>query len=203
MKKTVLLILIQIPIILFAQKNKNSKDVYIKRDIFRVGFIAPIFPDYETNAILVGSYEHGFSNSFTLYNQVGIGAYNQWFGTSVERRQSSWHVFGSSELRYYYGIKRRLKKEKVYKNYSGAYLSVQHTILSNAITVVDITKENTIQGFGMTYANLGYQIQNGKVCLGAYFGARLTEGIDYSINSYEGRTLPYMHGGISIAYVFK
>lgn len=201
--KIYLSLILFFPIVLFAQQGRNPKDVYIKRDIFRIGFITPIFPDYETHVILTGSFEHGFSNSFTFYNQVGIGTYNQWFGTSVERRQSSWHVFGSSELRYYYGIKRRIRKEKVYKNYSGAYLSVQHTLLSNAIAVVDITKEKTIQGYGMTYANLGYQIQNGKVCFGAYFGARLTEGIDYSINGYKARILPYMHGGISIVYVFK
>jgi len=147
------------------EKDIFSKD--IEKNIFRssVTFIAP---DDEGLPITF-SYEREIRKPFTVLAGAGFsfhGLYN-------ETGEFAIHGYMSAEFRYYFNLLHRVKKEKTVRNFSATYLSLQESLLSGPIALINISRENTAKEKASTFLNLGLQKQYKRGFLNIFLGPEL------------------------------
>lgn len=142
-----------------------SKD--IEKNIFRAT-LTLIAPDDEGWPLLF-SYEREIRKPFT----VVLGAGPSFRGTSNEQGELSIHGYASVELRYYFNLRHRIKKEKTVRNFSATYLSIQESLFSGPVALVNMLSENAAVGKARTFLNLGLQKQFKQGYLNLYLGPGL------------------------------
>lgn len=200
-KAKLLLAILSIPMLLLAQTNsttladKNSN--ILQNNIFRINITQAVFPIYETST-LSGVYEHRLKNAFTLLGKVGIGSSVAEFGIPTNRFQYSFHFYAAVEVRYYFTLNKRQKKEKSVYNFSCPYIAIEQNLFTNSIALINQTAKEAFKGSTRTFLNVGYQKQLGRFHFGTFIGTSLYSK-DFS-NYGQGKPL---HGGAMIGYVFK
>src|SRR4030095_12021393 len=140
----------------FTYSYAQEKDMFakdIEKNIFRASFTC-IFPDDE-GWPLTFSYEREIRKPFTLV----LGAGPSFRGTSNESGELAIHGFVSVEFRYYLNLMHRIKKEKPVRNFSAAYLSLQESLFSGPVALVNMQSRNAAEGKARTFLNLGLQKQ--------------------------------------------
>ncbi len=170
----------------------------VNSNIYRILLMQPLRPDYETDGIIAGNYEHKLINNFSMVTKIGIGAANDNFGPIENRRRTSFHLYAALEARYYFSLYRRIRKGRGVLNYSGPYLALEQNIITNYIALINKPSKSSLIGQSATYINIGYQKQWGKFYLFGFFGVplfghRFSKTIDQNIS---------LHGGTGIGYVF-
>jgi hypothetical protein len=160
-----LLSVIFLPILLCGQTNSTKstdKDLNkIQSNIYRVNITQPIFPEYET-ITLSSVYEHRIKNAFSLLGKIGIGTSVKKFGNSSNPYQTSFHFYTAVEVRYYFTLKRRQKKEKSVFNFSCPYLAIEQNLFTNPIALINQIPKDAFEGSTRTFLNLGYQNKLGN-----------------------------------------
>jgi hypothetical protein len=196
-----LLSIILLPMLLAGQANNATDNdaSRIQRNIYRIAITQAVFPNYAPNTIL-GLYERRFLNVFSLVAKLGIGAEVKKFGSSSNPYQTSFHLCSAVEGRYYFTLKKRLKKEKPVLNLSCPYISLEQNIITNPIALINQTEKEALQGTTGLFLNIGYQKQLGELYLGAFLGTRLA-GKNFS--KFDGSGINSFHGGVMVGYVFK
>jgi hypothetical protein len=147
------------------EKDMFSKD--IERNIFRASFTL-IAPDDEGSPFLF-SYEREIKRPFTIV----IGAGPSFRATSKDDGELAIHGFASAEFRYYFNLMHRIKKEKTVRNFSATYLSIQESLFSGPIALVNVLSTHAAEGKARTFLNLGIQKQYKQGFLNLYFGPGL------------------------------
>lgn len=182
-------------------KQKDYKPV-LNSDIFRISITQPLAKDYETSAIFSFSYERKIIGAVTSVSKIGCGISVKNFSPrNNENGQYSFHAFGSEELRYYFNLMHRIKKEKSVTNYSSPYISLEQNIFSNAIGLVNQNSKDAVQGSTNTYINIGFQAQPSSkhIYIAAYLGVRCG---GKSLSKFYDESISRIHGGLTIGYVF-
>ena len=147
------------------QKDMFAMD--IEKNIFRASFTL-IAPDDEGLPFLF-SYEREIRKPFTLV----ISAGPSFRGLGAGSSGYVIHGFASAELRYYFNLMRRIKKEKTVRNFSATYLSIQESLLSGPIALVNVLSVTAAKGKARTFLNLGIQKQFKQKFLNLYLGPGL------------------------------
>ncbi|MDB5211485.1 MAG: hypothetical protein JWQ30_2312 [Sediminibacterium sp.] len=200
--KNLLIIFLLFPVYLSAQvPGKSYADTgwaKVQGNIYRIVLTAPIFPDYETDGILSVQYERRLAKKITAVTQLGFGYTHDRFGPDEDPNRSTYHVFAALEARYYFSLDRRVRKMRPIVNYTGPYVSIASSVISNKVIAINPTPTKQFYGRVASYLDIGYQKQTGKFFLGAYFGIllwgkRFSDYDDYAAG---------LHGGLSVGYVF-
>lgn len=144
------------PAIIYSQKINND-NLIVNRNIFRLVATEPLDKDYETSNIVSFNYEHKIRTVFSLVSKLGIATSVKKTGTDSNPYRISFHLYSSIEGRYYFTLKRRLRKEKSILNFSGPYIGFEQNLFTNPIALINQTKKNAFEGYTATYLNLGYQ----------------------------------------------
>jgi hypothetical protein len=104
------------------------------------------------------------------------------------------------ELRYYFTLLHRIKKQKPVRNFSGLYLSAEQNVFSNPIILINEKRSDAFGGSAGAFLNIGYQKEVGKnFYFNAFFGPRLY-GADFGPDI---RSLEDYHGGLAVGVVFN
>lgn len=167
-----------------------SKD--IEKNIFRAS-ITWIIPGDEGYPITF-SYEREVRKPFTFV----IGTGPSFRGTSEGTGELAIHGFVSAEFRYYFNLLHRIRKEKTVRNFSATYLSVQESLMSGPIALMNISSENAAKGKARTFLNLGLQKQFKQGFFNIYLGPGLhfndlEKGVWVLIEDF--------HAGITLGFV--
>jgi hypothetical protein len=202
-QRNILFIILLSPFFVFAQNSKqkfnDTLTKQIQNGIYRITLTQPLTPDYET-ITLAGNYEHKLKKAFSIVGKFGVGTSVKKFGSADNPNQTSFHVFGAIETRYYFSLYRRLRKEKTVLNFSAPYISLEQNLFTNPIALINQTKKEAFEGSTRLFLNVGYQKQISKLYLGAFFGVSFLEN-DFS--KYDkGRSITPIHGGLTVGYVF-
>jgi hypothetical protein len=201
MRKYIYIItLLLAPQIVFCQSKDDSLKIVLPKNIFRVIITQPLFPDYETSVIVAGNYERGFGKNLTLSTKIGLGTSVKKFGPSTNPTQTSFHLYSSAEFKHFFLMKNRIKKQRTILKYSGPYIGVEQNLFTNPIALINQTSNEAFAGSSITFLNLGYQKQVGKLYLAAHFGVNIW-GVDLS-KQIGGRDLNTLHGGVGLGFVF-
>jgi hypothetical protein len=173
------------------QKDLFSKD--IEKNIFRttISFIAP---DDEGLPILF-SYEREIRKPFTIVLSIGPS-----FRGLLEdgSQKIAIHAFASAELRYYFNLLHRIKKEKTVRNFSATYLSLQESLLSGPIALINTSGENASNRKAGAFLNLGLQKQYKQGYLNLFLGP----GLHFNdLDKGEWVMIDDFHVGISFGFV--
>lgn len=173
------------------QKDLFSKD--IEKNIFRttISFIAP---DDEGLPILF-SYEREIRKPFTIVLSIGPS-----FRGLLEdgSQKIAIHAFASAELRYYFNLLHRIKKERTVRNFSATYLSFQESLLSGPIALINTSSENASNRKAVTFLNLGLQKQYKQGYLNLFLGP----GLHFNdLDKGEWVMIDDFHVGISFGFV--
>lgn len=169
---------------------KNSKEKLrvshdIKHNALRASLTLPILISQDP-AIIAINYEHRLGKSpFSIIGTLGTSIY--FFGSGLNRigDKIKWHLHGlfSSELRYYYTLKKRERLDKNTKNFTAGYLSLQPYYLTDPYLLIDERKEFSSGNQGV-FLNIGYQWQAGRGYIGTFFGVRLA-GTYFNAATYQ------------------
>ena len=175
----------------YAQgKDMFSKD--IEKNIFRASFTC-IIPDNE-GWPLTFSYEREILKPFTIV----IGAGPSFRATSNEKGELAIHGFASVEFRYYFNLMHRIRKEKTVRNFSATYLSLQESLFSGPVALMNMRSENAAQGQARTFLNLGLQKQFKR----GYFHIFLGPGLHFNdLDKGEWVLVEDFHAGIAFGLV--
>lgn len=125
----------------------------IRKNIFRTTFTY-IIPGEEGSPLLF-SYERQLYKPITLVTGAGFSL----VASGNDQGELAIHTFASIELRYYFNLVHRLKKDKYVRNFSIPYLSVQESLFSGPIALIGISSTNASAGKARTFLNLGWQRQ--------------------------------------------
>ena len=147
------------------EKDMFSKD--IEKNIFRASltFIAPDDEGWP----LTFSYEREIRKPFTII----AGAGPSFRGTFNETGEYAIHGYLSAEFRYYFNLMHRIKKEKTVRNFSATYLSLEESLFSGPIALINLSHENAAEGKARTFLNLGLQKQFKQNYLNIFLGPGL------------------------------
>jgi len=172
------------------EKDMFSKD--IEKNIFRASFTC-IFPDDE-GWPLTFSYEREIRKPFTIV--IGVGP--SFRGTSNETGELAIHGFVSAEFRYYFNLVHRIKKEKTVRNFSATYLSLQESLFSGPLALINLSSENAAKGKARTFLNLGLQKQFKRTYLHIFLGP----GLHFNdLDKGEWVLIEDFHAGIAFGFV--
>jgi hypothetical protein len=172
------------------EKDMFAKD--IDKNIFRASFTC-IFPDDE-GWPLTFSYEREVRKPFTIF----LGAGSSFRGTSNESGELAIHGFLSAEFRYYFNLIHRIKKEKPVRNFSATYLSLQESLFSGPVVLVNMLRGNAAEGKARTFLNLGLQKQFKQTYLNIFLGP----GLHFNdLDKGEWVLIEDFHAGISFGLV--
>ena len=178
-----------------ASSSAQEKDLfsnYIEKNVFRVTFTL-IVPDNE-GWPLVFSYEREIRKPFTIV----LGAGPSFNATLNEQGEMAVHGYASVELRYYFNLMHRIKKEKTVKNFSATYLALQESLFSGPIVLINMLSGNAAEGKARTFLNLGIQKQFRQNYLNLYLGP----GLHFNdLDKGEWVLIDDFHVGISIGIV--
>jgi len=167
-----------------------SKD--IEKNIFKAS-LTYIVPDDEGWPLLF-SYEREICKPFTIV----VGAGLSFRGSSNEKGEFAIHGFLSAEFRYYFNLIHRIKKEKTVRNFSATYLSLQESLFSAPIALMNISSENAGQGKARTFLNLGLQKQFKQKYLNLFLGP----GLHFNdLDKGEWVLIDDFHVGITFGFV--
>ncbi len=113
--------------------------------------------------------------------------------------QTSIHLFASGELRYFFSLNHRNKKERPIVNFSGTYLGLEQRFLSHPFLPYNQTIDKAIAGLRDVYLNIGYQRQYNYLLFLWYFGLQVAAWDD----TITGSTLSSggLQAGIGLGYV--
>jgi hypothetical protein len=198
-KKNLIALFFFIPQIVFSQSNDDSLKTLLPKNIFRIMLIGPIFPDDETTAIIAGNYEYGIINNLTFSGTLGLGVAVDDFGSAGNPYQTSYHIYGSVQLKHFFLMKNRIRKLRPILKYSGPYIGVEQNVFTNPIALINQTLKKAMKGSTIMFFNIGYQKQVSKACIAAHFGVNVW-GTYLSTNP---GSLNALHGAVSIGYVFR
>ncbi|MES2373265.1 MAG: hypothetical protein V4557_11845 [Bacteroidota bacterium] len=200
--KTAATIFLLLPVYLFAQNaGKNYSDTgwdKIQNNIFRIVATAPVFPGYETKALLHGQYERRLKKKYTAVAKLGFGTDWDNFGPDEDPHRSTYHFFAAVEARYYFSLDRRVRKWRPIVNYTGPYVSFETMLITNKLIAVNPTPTKQFYGNVSSYLNIGYQKQVSNFYIGGYFGVIIWGKRFSDFNDYAAG----FHGGCSVGYVF-
>ena len=164
----------------------------IEKNIFRASLTC-IVPDDEGWPLLF-SYEREIRKPFTII----VGAGPSFRGSSNETGEFEIHGFLSAEFRYYFNLIHRIKKEKPVRNFSATYLSLQESLFSGPIALMNMSSANAGQGKARTFLNLGLQKQYRKGYLNLFLGP----GLHFNdLERGEWVLIDGFHVGISFGFV--
>lgn len=172
------------------EKDMFSKD--IEKNIFRAS-LATIVPDDEGWPLLF-SYEREIYRPFTIV--AGIGP--SFRPGSVEEGEYAIHGFASIELRYYFNLMHRVKKERTVRNFSATYLSLQESLISGPIALMNVSSENAANGKARTFFNLGIQKQFKQKFINLFLGPELHFN---DLEKGEWMMIDGFHAGITFGFV--
>ena len=119
------------------------------------------------------SYEREIKRPFTFVMKAGPSFDISKFGPSDDPYQYSMNAFASAELRYYYNLKRRIRKAKTVRNFSGIYLALEQSVLSGPIIVINQSRTHATERSSGTFTNIGYQKQFKQSYFNAFLGAKI------------------------------
>lgn len=184
------------------EKTKSEIDTsgisQLKPNIFRLTLNQPMLPLYETDFILAGHWEKKLNRQFSLLTKLGLATTFDKFGPSNNPIRYSGHIYADLDARYFFLSKRRLKRNRPILNFTGPYLSIQQTLFTNPVFLINRGSADVFEGRTLSYVNLGYQKQGGRFYFGIYAGALLWGKSLYgNLNDYA-----QWHGNVSIGYVF-
>jgi hypothetical protein len=164
----------------------------IERNIFRATFTY-IVPNDE-GAPLLFSWERQLYKPITLVAGAGTS-----FITSVnDEGELEIHGFASIELRYYFNLMHRLKKDKYVRNFSASYLSIQESLFSGPIALMGISGTNALTGQARTFLNIGWQRQFKQRYLHLFLGP----GLHFNdLDKGEWIMIDDFHVGIGFGFV--
>jgi hypothetical protein len=174
-----------------AQDNDRfARD--IAKNIFRTT-LTFIVPDDEGTPLLF-SYERQLYKPITIVAGVGISLVS----SINDESELAIHGFASIELRYYFNLMHRVKKEKYVRNFSATYLSLQESLFSGPIALIGVSSANASTGAARTFFNLGLQRQWKKYYLNIFLGP----GLHFSgLEKGEWVLIEDFHAGISFGFV--
>ena len=167
-----------------------SKD--IAKNIFRASFTC-VTPD-DQGWPLTFSYEREIRKPFT----VVIGTGPTFRGTSNGTGELAIHGFVSAEFRYYFNLLHRIKKERTVRNFSATYLSLQESLISGPVALINVSSENAVKGKARTFLNLGLQKQFKQ----NFFNIFLGPGLHFDdLEKGEWVLIDDFHVGITFGFV--
>ena len=173
-------------------QDKNRFDMDIEKNIFRAT-LHYIVPEDE-GAPLLFSYERRLGKPITIVAAGGIS-----FVTSInDESELAIHSFASLELRYYFNLMHRIKKEKYVRNFSAPYLSLQQTFFSGPVALMGLSSANASTGKARTYFNLGWQRQLKRHYLNVFLGPGLYFN---DLEKGEWMLIDDFHVGIGFGFV--
>lgn len=172
------------------EKDMFSKD--IEKNIFRAS-LAAIAPDDEGWPLLF-SYEREIHRPFTIVAGIGPSFRIE----SADEGKLAIHGFASIELRYYFNLVHRIKKEKTVRNFSATYLSLQESLFSGPIALLNVSSENAGRGKARTFLNLGIQKQFKQKFINLFLGP----GLHFNdLEKGEWVMIDDFHAGITLGFV--
>ena len=167
-----------------------SKD--IEKNIFRAS-LATIVPDDEGSPLLF-SYEREIHRPFTVVAGTGTS----FRPGSVDEGELAIHGFATIELRYYFNLMHRIKKEKTVRNFSATYLSLQESLFSGPIALLNVSSKNAASGKARTFLNLGIQKQFKQKFVNLFLGP----GLHFNdLEKGEWVMIDEFHAGITFGFV--
>lgn len=198
MKKILLPAFILAGIYGHGQPINNEENTRIgnemNRHVFRaaIDFLAP----EEDYVPVVISYETALKLPFTLLFKAGPTFYSQG-STIFGDNQYSINAYSTAEFRYYFDLKRRIKKKNAI-NFSADYFAIEQYILSNPLMVVNQPKKEGTEGSAGMFLYAGFQRQYSRLHVNIFFGPRIY-GKDFG---WGDRSLSNYRGGVSAGIVF-
>jgi hypothetical protein len=178
----------------------NKPQTFSKENIFRIVLTAPIVHDYATTLITSGTYERKITNLLTVYTRIGVGAYVKNYSTEGTG-ENSYHFCAAAELRYFFWQNVRQKKGRVVTNFSGPYLGLEQSLVSDPFALINQTRAKAIKALSGMYINLGYQKQMDKYYIHGSLGFLIWYD-NLSFRNYPNGSISGFQGGVSIGYVF-
>lgn len=186
----------------FCQVNPSTNAVKMEMDknIFRA--LLTLHSDNETGLAVLANYERELKKPFTLSLKAG-----PYISREEIVDEDSWenklyrfaaNTFASGELRYYYNLKRRLRLQKITRNFSAGYLSLEPFVVSKTLWMINRKGEENKPGLAGIYINAGFQKQLKHACYNIYFGTRFPG----PVYNHSADVFDIIHAGISIGGVF-
>jgi hypothetical protein len=162
----------------------------INKNIFRSTLTAS--PLSEITAAL--SYEHEIRKPFTIVLKTGVSAF-----TDSESEDSGIELSGgaSGEMRYYFNLRHRTKHDKVTRNFSAGYFSLEPFVRSNALVFFSDSSHEARPAITGVYLNIGFQRQIKRKYIGAFMGIWFGRKPSYVSNVFDIIRL-----GVVIGHVF-
>ncbi|MEP6749770.1 MAG: hypothetical protein ABJB86_18675 [Bacteroidota bacterium] len=175
--RLVLLQLFLLPFFATAQIIKdNSKDtdpnkMEIDKNIFRMLLSAST----DTKFSFTASYERQIIRPLTIFLKGGP-AFNREYVTidafGTEQYKWLFNVTASGELRYYYNLPGRIKKQRTVRNFSAFYLSLEELLISKPLFILNKSGDVELKGKNSAFINIGFQYQKNTTYFNVYFGTR-------------------------------
>jgi hypothetical protein len=201
--KFFLLAVLLLPLIVLCQPgqfNPKEEDPHkseINKDIFRAFLSLATDTKFSFNA----NYEREIAKPFTLFVKGGPAIDRRYIATDAfGSKQYSWvlNAAASAELRWYFNLNNRIRRQKTTRNFSAAYISIEELLRSSPLIVINKNRDEIPAGSAAAFINIGLQKQHKKAWYNLFFGTRFP-GRVYE-NSVTGFDL--LHAGISIGKVF-
>ena len=140
----------------------------IEKNIFRLTLMA-----YDDGWPLTFSYEREIKKPFTVVLKAGPSFTVREFGPIDDPYQYCINVFASAEFRYYYNLRRRIRKEKKVRNFSGIYLSLEQNVRSGPIALINESRSEAVDASSGTFINIGYQKQFKQGYFNVFIGPKM------------------------------
>ena len=160
---------------LFTQKCYSQKDSsdFLNKNTFRVlvgGFGSK--STYEKGFCASFNYERVLANRLTLNNLASLVLFR---GRKQNRHETetSFNLNISSELRYYFLLKRNQMQDRPYANMRAFYTGINFYALSNRIAKFYTEKENWHMGQAGMHIRVGWQKQFDRAFINLYGGAHI------------------------------
>lgn len=155
--------------------NLSETETYaneLKKNIFRLSLI--VLMPYDDGWPLAFSYERKIVKPFTAVLKAGPIFQHDEFGENNNPHRFYLSGYGSAELRYYFNLNRRIRKEKHARNFTANYLSLERQALTRTLATMNVEANDKREGRSYTYLNIGHQRQFRKGYLNAFFGPTIS-----------------------------
>ncbi|MGZ8559930.1 MAG: hypothetical protein ACXWWC_16425 [Chitinophagaceae bacterium] len=192
--KFFLLLPVIIPQIAICQFDPVKYEDPYKNDIDKHIFRLMGTASLVSSLAFAGCYEHEIKKPFTVVVKAGPSF---WADEYSSENGIELTAIASGELRYYFNLRRRVKYEKITRNFSASYLSLEPFVKSKSLTVLDQSGTDEKPSSAGVYINIGFQKQVKRSYINAFFGTRFFGKI-YS-NSVD--VFDIIQGGIAFGRV--
>jgi hypothetical protein len=173
-----------------APESIDSAYWSIQKNTFRIHLSFPALTlgnIPEGTGILTGMHEWAFKREFALVSKICINSYNDPYEKLLTK--FSYQALASVEQRYYFNLKRRIRKAKPILNNSGTYFGFEARYVSNAYISPNDNSFNTPLPGLKFYYNIGHQVQKNNYFINFHFGIQ--------------SNLESITNGIGVGYVFN